>query len=146
LLHPWLPHHHFPALDFTAALPSVHNLWQLYRAPPPAPNRGASFLPPPPIAPTVPPFPPPLSHRVAPSRPLRTPRHRPEHRAAVYNLLAPRAVDHHPRTSPPPSFPSGQPHIATELILSVRTSLSRPPQIGAPRCRAALAPLLYRPR
>jgi hypothetical protein len=46
--HPRLPRHRFPAPGFAAAPPFVHHLWPLYRAP--TPHRGASFLPPPPVA------------------------------------------------------------------------------------------------
>jgi hypothetical protein len=79
--------------------------------------------------PTAPPFLPSLSHRGQPApaslRPIQ-PRH--EHRAVRYNLPAPRAVDHHPRTSPPPPFPSDQPHLTVELILPVSFFLPAAPK------------------
>jgi hypothetical protein len=79
----------------------------------------SSSRPSPPLGRLVPP---PSSHRVAPTPiPHRAPRRRHEHRAVVYHLSAPRAVDRPPRLLPPPPFPSGQPHIAAVLILPVRT-------------------------
>jgi hypothetical protein len=73
--------------------------------------------------PTSPPFSPPLSRRGQPApASLRPFRPHPEHRAAVYNLPAPRAVDHHPQTPPPPPFPSGRPHLAIELVLPMSSS------------------------
>jgi hypothetical protein len=70
--------------------------------------------------PTAPPFPPPLSRRGQPTpASLRPILPCPEQRATVYNLLAPRAVDHHPRMPPPPPFPSGQPHLTVEHVLLV---------------------------
>jgi hypothetical protein len=47
---------------------------------------------------------------------LRPSRPQPEHHATEYDLPTPRVTDHHPRTSPPPLFPSGQPHLTVELI------------------------------
>jgi hypothetical protein len=96
------------------------------------PHCGAPFLPPPPSPPppTTPPFLPPLSHHGQPApASLQLIRPCPEHRAAVYNLLAPRAVDLHPQTPSPPPFPFGRPHLTIECILPVSSSLS-PPQNG----------------
>jgi hypothetical protein len=105
-----------------------------HRHPPPLvaikgahPHRGSPFLPPPPFTPTAPPFLSLLSRCGQPTlASLRLIRPCPEHRAAVYNLLAPRAVDLHPQTPSPPPFPFGRPHLTIECILPVSSSLSLP--------------------
>jgi hypothetical protein len=98
------------------------------------PHRGSPFLPPPPFTPTAPPFLSLLSRCGQPAlASLRLIRPCPEHRAAVYNLPAQRAVDHHPRTPPPPSFPSGRPHLIVEHVLPVNSSFP-PPQNTLPPC------------
>jgi hypothetical protein len=82
------------------------------------------------FCPTVPSFLPPPSHHGQPTpASLRPFRPRPEHRATVYNHPAPQAVDYHPRTPPPPPFPSSRPHLTVELVLSVSSSFP-PPQNG----------------
>jgi hypothetical protein len=97
------------------------------RPPPPQSTLSSSSA----FCPTAPPFPPLLSRcgQLAPAS-LRLFQPCLKHRAAVYNLSAPRAIDHHPRTPPPPSFPSGRPHLTVELILLVSSSFP-PPQNGS---------------
>jgi hypothetical protein len=54
----------------------------------------------------------------------------------MYHLCSPRAIDQRPRTPPPPLFPSGRPHVATELVLLARTPFSTPSRV----CRVAELP------
>jgi hypothetical protein len=77
---------------------------------------------------------------------LRPSQPHPEHSAAEFDLPVPQGAHHHHRTPPPTAVPlrSTTPH---HRARSSGEDLPVPtPQMGAPRCRAALAPLLHRPR
>jgi hypothetical protein len=97
------------------------------------PHRGAPFLPPPPFtnhyafipATDEPPW-------IACSSLSPTDSTTPEHRAAVYNLPALRAVDHHPRCRPTavplrPTTPRHRAHSSGELLPSRRPKTGPPP-------------------
>jgi hypothetical protein len=83
------------------------------------------------LPPTTPLFLPPPSHRGQPTlASLRPIQPFPEHRAAVYNLPTTQAINHQPRMSPPPPFPSDRPHLAVECILLVSSSFLPPQNVS----------------